>query len=332
MNKHYNKEEAGHRLTELSKERVVDNDSGKNFIAAVPEKRWPAGIHVEMIGTPPSLRLTRQTDDGDKEELVFTVQGILLKKDLPPVDKPLGKNTRIAFLNQQVILTGLGCEIFGRALKGLDGVDNQFRRNLDEEDVEHHKVGTTVDGHEAIELSNRYVTCKGATNGVGEVGMDDIVDPKGYLLALMSDKYIRTEENVVEYYELLDAEADGAQTYSRAPPKRFKKGDIVEAQFSLSCVSLGQRSGNKWRMVGVLRSLTLLDGKYTEEATQAERDNFKRGIGEKLGYTGREESKVATSAAVLKRKVGHGTTMVSETKATDGTGDIFIPDAKKKME
>ncbi|KAL0061901.1 hypothetical protein AAF712_011277 [Marasmius tenuissimus] len=222
--------------------------------------------------------------------------------------------------------------MFGRALKGLDAVDNQFRQNLDEGDVEHHKVETTVDGQEAIELSNRYVTCKGATNGVAEIGMDNIIDPRGYLSALMNDKYIRTEENVVEYYELLETGVEGTRAYGRAPPKRFKKGDIVEAQFSLSCVSLGQRSGNKWRMVGVLRSLTLLDGRYTEEATQAERDDYKRGAGEKLGYTRRDESKVATSAGVLKRKIGHGTAMEYETKTTDDSGDIIIADAKKKLD
>ncbi|KAK1222950.1 hypothetical protein PQX77_014186 [Marasmius sp. AFHP31] len=331
MNVHYKKEDAGRRLTELSNERVTDNISGKNFIAAVPGKRWPVDIQVEMIGTPPSLRLIKQTDEGEKEELVFTVQGVLLKKDLPPVDKPLGK---IAFLNQQIVLIGLGCEMFGRALRGLDAVDVQFRRNLDEEDVEQHKVGTTVDGHEAIELSNRYVTCKGATNGVAEVEMDNVIDPKGYLSALMSDKYIRTEENVVEYYELLDDEAEGEQTYANAPPKRFKKGDLVEAQFSLSCVSLGQRNNNKWRMVGVLRSLTLLDGKFTEDATQAERDTFKKDNGKKLAFAGRasEESEVPTSAAILKRKIGHGTSMGSQFKTTDMNGDVIIPDAKKKLD
>ncbi|KAL0060506.1 hypothetical protein AAF712_012696 [Marasmius tenuissimus] len=272
-------------------------------------------------------------DNGEKEELVFTVQGVILKKDLPPVDKPLGK---IAFMTQQIVLTGLDCEIFNKASRGLDVVESQFRRNLDEEDVDLHKVGATVDGYQAIELSNRYVTCKGATNGVTEVEMDEVIDPKGYLTALMNERYVRTEENVVEYYELVDGDGGGVKTYVKCPPKRFKKGDLVEAQFSLTCVCLGQRNANKWRMVGVLRSLTLLEGRYTEEAAQAERDSFKKQGGDR-GAIGsgnpNVRSESTTSAKSLKRRVGHGTSLENQTRMMiDRNGNITIDNEKEKTD
>ncbi|KAL0058719.1 hypothetical protein AAF712_014602 [Marasmius tenuissimus] len=222
-------------------------------------------------------------------------------------------------------------------MEGLDVVEAQFRRSLDDGEIEHHRVGKTVDGYKAMELSNRYVTWKDSTSGAEEVELGDDVDPRGFLSKLMGEKYVRTEENVVVYYELVQDGDDNAERYIECSPKRFKKGDIVEAQFSLSCVSLGQRNGNKWRMVGILRSLTLLDGKFTEDAIKAEKESLKGQADERGGL--KKGSRMGISAPSLKRRVGHarysnsmtGTGDVEGT-ATTGGGDVIFAEAKEKVD
>ncbi|KAL0566697.1 hypothetical protein V5O48_015311 [Marasmius crinis-equi] len=258
------------------------------------------------MGSPRALRLLKKDAGGiEDEELVFTVQGALAKKELPPIDKPLSQNTRLALLSQYISLCGLGSEVFDDAVKGLEIVEDQFRRNLDDNEMTDHVIVGAIRQHQTIDLANRYVTCKNATNGSAEVELDNAVDPNGHIAKLIlreDGKYVRTEENVVEFYERT-RETDGRWSYVRLNPKKFKVGDIVEAQFSLSCVSLGHRHGNKWRMVGILRCLTLLDGSFTEAAVKAKREADRS---EREAKTAKRKTISAQAkAGPVKRRVGY---------------------------
>ncbi|KAL0572248.1 hypothetical protein V5O48_009710, partial [Marasmius crinis-equi] len=221
MDPYYKSSEAANRLAEIAEDQISREYSDRDFIATVAVRwksygkskgkthiyqaqPWPKKLCIEEVGKPPSYRLISRSPGEPDEEIVFIIHGILSKKDLPPIDKALGKNTKAGYMSQQIILTGLGTSLFGNAMEGIKAVEKQFRRNFDDEEMEAHNIFGTSDGFLTIELSNRYVTSVHATNGLPPVELGTDIDPKGYLAKAMGDKYIRTEENIVQFFELND--------------------------------------------------------------------------------------------------------------------------------
>ncbi|KAL0058318.1 hypothetical protein AAF712_015013 [Marasmius tenuissimus] len=289
MDTNYDIASAAARLTEISNTRI-SNMKDTVFAASVGTNAWPSGLEVKNMGDPPSLRLIA-TEDQDSVELVLSVQGILVAKALPPITRPFGRKTKVAFLKQSVELCGFGSPIFENAISGIEQIDNRFRRSVNDSDFEEHRLLKWDGKHRTLELSNRYVTHAESTNGTTVVEVDRGIDPNGHLRALMGRTHVRTEDNVVEFYGLAD---EGTNTHIKIDPTAIKVGDIVEAQFSISSVFLGKRGGGKWRTVTTLRAVTHLDGQFTEAAITTRK---------------REEaaSKVTSSSDVasLKRKVGY---------------------------
>ncbi|KAL0577044.1 hypothetical protein V5O48_004948 [Marasmius crinis-equi] len=297
----YKKNEAATRLAELAEDQISRQYSDRDFIATVAAQPWPVRLCIDKVGDPASFRLiSRKTGEPD-EEIVFILHGILAKKDLPPIEKALGKNTKAGYMSQQVVLTGLGASVFDNAMEGIKAVEKQFRRNFDDDELETHSIFGTSEGFSTIQLSNRYVTSVHAANGLPTIVLGPDIDPKGHLARAMGDKYVRTDENVVQFFEL----AEQGSSYETTSAKRIKKGDIVEAQFSLSCVSLGPKRNNRWRMMGVLRSLTMLDRTYSEDAVDAR--GAQRQNESQLGNaSGRAGAGDGANIKQLRRRVGHG--------------------------
>lgn len=46
---------------------------------------WADSIKVQAMERPKTWRLVGEDGDGQKEEIVFSLQGSLLDKDLPPI-------------------------------------------------------------------------------------------------------------------------------------------------------------------------------------------------------------------------------------------------------
>ncbi|KAL0563193.1 hypothetical protein V5O48_018882, partial [Marasmius crinis-equi] len=189
-------------LAEIAEDQILREHSDRDLIATVAAQPWPKKLCIEEVGKPPSYRLISRSPGKPDKETVFIVHGILSRKDLPPIDKALGKNTKAGHMSQQVILTGLGTSLFGNAMEGIKSVEEQFHRNFDDKEMEAHNIFGTSDGFLTIELSNRYMTSIHATNRLPPVNLGPDIDPRGYLAKVMGDKYIRTEENVVQFYEL----------------------------------------------------------------------------------------------------------------------------------
>ncbi|KAL0574859.1 hypothetical protein V5O48_007099 [Marasmius crinis-equi] len=204
MDEHYKSIEAAARVTELAESQITQHHSERDFIAAVTSQPWPDHLHVERVGRPASYRLIAKETGQPDEEIVFIMHGVLVRKDLPPIEKALGKNSKAGYMSQQVVLSGLGSAVFDRAMDGINAVEKQFRRNLDDDEVETHKIFGTLDGHTTIELSNRYVTSIHATNGLPAIELERDIDPEGYLARAMGGKYVRTEENRVQFFEVTE--------------------------------------------------------------------------------------------------------------------------------
>ncbi|KAK7035549.1 hypothetical protein VNI00_011842 [Paramarasmius palmivorus] len=143
--------------------------------------------------------INRSTDSDEKEELVFTVHGIVLQCDLPPIVKPLTKNSSAKHVQQRVVLTGLNTPTFDKAIQGLMRIDDHLRSNIREEG--------TLDflgeqgSHTTLEVSNRYFTSKRVAKNEDHIPFSSVLDPKGILEEMRGESLIHTAENQVEYYE-----------------------------------------------------------------------------------------------------------------------------------
>ena len=131
----------------------------------------------------------------------------------------------------------------------------------------------------AIEITNRFFTLlKDAGCNPISVPFEKGVNPKGYLAAALSGgDLVYTEENKVTYYKRLTDMINQKRWVANAQrkvkiltrickfesvnPKIFQVGDTVEAQISFVATPL-QNGKQKLRVV--LRSLALLDGKFSQ--------------------------------------------------------------------
>ena len=151
------------------------------------------------------------------EEMIFTVQGILCEKDLPPLtEKPtyvaiiveteevftMSHRTtpeRYKFLRQGVTITGLGTPMFEKAAEAAQEVYEVLKREFLEGQLESWTAGD-FRGHYALGISNCYFTpAKDAKNMV-HIPFDSVVDLRGILANMAKAGYIHGEENVVQYY------------------------------------------------------------------------------------------------------------------------------------
>ncbi|KAF8873003.1 hypothetical protein BD779DRAFT_1452340, partial [Infundibulicybe gibba] len=195
------------------------------------------------------------------EEAVFTIQGVLVVKDLPPIqEKPPQATTRYRYLRQGITITGLGSPTFEYAINAAVDISRMFDRQFPEGKMEPWTAPTTDEGQSCIELSNRYFTPKRDAPRMIHIPFPESVDPHGILERMTKGEYIHGEENVVEYYTC-SREGSGEERFQAAKPHVFRIGDLVEAQVSFAVVPL---KGGKCKMLCILRSIALLDGQFVQ--------------------------------------------------------------------
>ncbi|KAK7049468.1 hypothetical protein VNI00_005499 [Paramarasmius palmivorus] len=225
-------------------------------------------------------------EDTVEEEIVFTVHGIVFHCDLPPITRPFAKSTSPRHLQQKIVITGLGTPTFNKAVDGLTRIDSLLRLNIREGPK---SLATNIGGYPTLAIANRYFTSKKIANEDEHVPFTQDVDPKGILDAFRGDTLVHTSENEVWYYRKQTLPS-GDHHFTKVQPANIKAGDIVEVQFTVTLVESAKKKTpsskpNSFTKL-ILRSITLLDDTYSENARVAEpliptpsRRTLKRKIG-----------------------------------------------------
>ncbi|KAK7017882.1 hypothetical protein VNI00_018557 [Paramarasmius palmivorus] len=279
---HYDFAEARLRLDKLTESRE-NLCSPNSMLAGVAQAPWPEDVKVMELGVPKVHRLV-SVENGDAEEMVFRLPGILVAKELPPIEKPMGKNTKAKYLKQSVTVAGLGNSAFTQSVQALSILDAAFGRWLGTDNIQPNAIVSSFRGNLAIQASNRYFTPALLARAGDEpiVDLEQHVDPKGILRKLAGDEYVHLSENQVIYTTITKTE-HGKDRYNvipftivtkvahlldsnlSLPPRSFQLGDIVELLVSVLAVKVDMRTG-KYRMVCTLRAISLLDGSISEIA------------------------------------------------------------------
>ncbi|KAF8896010.1 hypothetical protein BD779DRAFT_1466051 [Infundibulicybe gibba] len=305
MDNTYDVENSRNALEQLASQSKGIEDRGLANMAK--NDKWMDQLRIECLEEPKTWRLLVATSsDGalpTVEEAVFTIQGVLMAKDLPPIQEKLSQAAaRCRYLRQGVTITGLGSPTFELAMNVAVEISRMFDRQFPEGKMEPWGPSTTEMEQSCIELSNRYFTPKRDAPRMSHIPFSAAIDPEGILESIAKAGYIHGEENMVDYYTC--SHENGGEKFRKAGPQVFRIGDLVEVQVSFTVVPL---KAGKRKMLSVLRSIALLDGQFSQ----------KRVMTKKIS----EGTKVT-----LKRRVGYNTAEGSSEKKGNMDVDQRVPD------
>ncbi|KAF8716420.1 hypothetical protein AX14_012357 [Amanita brunnescens Koide BX004] len=187
-------------------------------------------------------------DPANVEEVIISLQGVLWKHDLPPFMEKIHPNSpKVKFLRQSVTLTGFGTSTFENSIKALDEVLHFFDRHIPENKLDECTIIDRCGDYVGIHLMNRYFTPQRESSNEAHIPFEPMVDPSGLLANL---------------------EKEGLLT-----PVRFRIGDIVEAKATLVLIPL---RGGHFKLLAILRSLTIMDTSYTQIVQVSANNRIKR--------------------------------------------------------
>ncbi|TFK62338.1 hypothetical protein BDN72DRAFT_777190 [Pluteus cervinus] len=214
---------------------------------------WENTYSLKFTDHPTSWRLVNQTRE-DAEEVVFTLQGVIEAKNLPPImDKSTIPRNKAQFLNQSLTLNGLGTPTFDLTMAALREMYPVICRQFPE-----GRVTGTFMSESNLTLSNRFFTQRSEAGQMQSVPFERNVDPKNILMHVLSPSLIHTAENEVQYFAR-QSDLGKIFKYLNADPQIFRIGDIVEVQFSLVVYRM---RGDNYVCKPMLYSIALLEGKY----------------------------------------------------------------------
>ncbi|KAK7019817.1 hypothetical protein VNI00_017906 [Paramarasmius palmivorus] len=193
-------------------------------------------------------------------------------------------------LQQRVLLTGLNTSTFTDALEGLAIMNNVLRLNVRDDNPK--PLAVVVDGFTALDISNRYFTSRRFAQEDEHIPFSTDIDPNGILEGLRGHSMVHTSDNVVEYYQRV--EANGVHRFNKIRPAQIKKGDIVEIQCTLTLVEFRvndyKQARTEYNTKLVLRSITLLDRSFSEKMRLANTSMTKApSIKRRIGHFDEEE-------------------------------------------
>ncbi|KAH7877447.1 uncharacterized protein C8R40DRAFT_1168182 [Lentinula edodes] len=141
--------------------------------------------------------------------------------------------------------------MFARALNGLACVE--FKN---------------VNNRRAVELGNRMFTPRNQAPEMEWVDIDRQVDMHGAMHRVRNSDLglVHGEENVVLYGEEFTSE-EGKKRTETINPQKFHVGDIIDVGFSMIGIEGNSKTISKAKLL--LRSVTLLDGRFTQEWIKA---------------------------------------------------------------
>ncbi|KAF7977179.1 hypothetical protein HWV62_4623 [Athelia sp. TMB] len=260
------------------------------------DQALPSEISTLTTDVPKSMRLiTQSSAEGECEESVLRVQGVLCQVQMPPIraDAPLPDKGEARFMKQSIRLTGLGTEHFKSAIDGLANVAIFMGESLERGDIESW-TPARYRCWQAIEVSNRYFVHQNSEGDMISVPLTADVDPDGVLAKAAGDDWVHAEDNRVGYFRC--AEKNGKNKYTPIKPGEFKIGDLVEVQLSVIAVKRRVR-GDVYSMKLVLRAITMLNDGYTRAARTSRMQQAasvptspSRGVKRTVGYMHDEEA------------------------------------------
>ncbi|EAU85054.2 hypothetical protein CC1G_04150 [Coprinopsis cinerea okayama7 len=271
MNVHYQTASAAAELEQLALERTGHRLAGQQ-LATLDHKRVHSELTTSYFANDRTWRMIQRSDEGPTtSEMVWHLQGILMKKDLPPFDAAIRPNmkAKARYLRQGVTIGGFSTPTFSRAAENISEIYSVFSRCVKEGSLAPSDVVTTSPNGVSISASNRYFTSR-SDDPQGQaytIGFD--IDPNGTLTQVAGDRYFYGEDNIVYYLEKIENTETGTGNASLQSksigPVKIREGDIVEIQVTFMLVPM---KGNKWRMNAVLRCITILDASFALEATR----------------------------------------------------------------
>ncbi|KAF8240200.1 hypothetical protein L208DRAFT_1234455 [Tricholoma matsutake] len=196
--------------------------------------------------------------EGEVQEAIFTVQGVLTEFQLPPLEKILSMQpAKYHYLCQSITMSGLDTPFFSEAVMVVNEIYGMFDRAFS-----HAALGpwNLTDCHgPSIEASNRYFTPVRQGLALVSSPFQENVNPCGVLAKMEASpgaQCVHTEDNEVEYWHAF-RETNGRYRYG---PSSFRKGDIVEAQLSFVIIPIKEDpvKGKQYKMLVVLWSMALL--------------------------------------------------------------------------
>ncbi|TFK58007.1 hypothetical protein BDN72DRAFT_782633, partial [Pluteus cervinus] len=214
---------------------------------------------------PSSWRLVKQ-GEGEGEEVVFTLQGAIEEKNLPPmVEDPKIPRNKAQYLTQSITLSGLGTLTFEESMTALSEAYTVFSRQFPEGRLMPLQCNPSSWGlGKSLVLSNRYFTKRSEGPQMKSIPFPAAVDPRKILTKYLTSTLIHTEENDVQYY-VRHSDLGRNHKYHIAAPQNFRIGDIVEVQFSLVVY---QMRTEHYVLKPMLYSLALLDAKFANVSSK----------------------------------------------------------------
>ncbi|TFK59185.1 hypothetical protein BDN72DRAFT_906086 [Pluteus cervinus] len=265
MDTRYNVAEARISLESYEISEKIPNNT---YLVDVPKDTslWLDNFSVVEISEPRCWRLTRILDNGESEEAVFSLHGIVVGKDLPPVTELQKMATRShPFLRQSVTLSGLDSTKFETAVDRIHDIYNKYRRFFPENQLlPWNDLHCTITTGRTLTFSNRYFTRRNEAPTLRAIPFTEEVDPKGLLTKLITGHLFHCSDNEVSYYTRYKDDEDKL-VHDFVGPQTFRTGDIVDVQFSV--VVYRMRTGEHV-MKAMLFSIALVNGKYSDEYSQ----------------------------------------------------------------
>ncbi|KAF8972598.1 hypothetical protein BDZ97DRAFT_1649572, partial [Flammula alnicola] len=215
---------------------------------------------------PQAWRLTEYNPtEGNMEEIVFKLQGIVCGKMLPPVSKPIttaAMARQRPYIRQAVTVTGLGCDFFDSSRRGIEELYILYANNFPVDSLDGWQCGT-YENFSSIDVHARYFSrITNNNDGADAVPFNSMVDPDGTLNSMIGDGYYHGPENMVEYRSRCIGR-DEAVKYTHISPATIRIGDIVELSVTFAVFPCKDK---RYKMVPQLRGVLLLNQEARDKA------------------------------------------------------------------
>ncbi|KAJ7592734.1 hypothetical protein C8J56DRAFT_1045207 [Mycena floridula] len=186
-------------------------------------------------------------------EVMLFCTGIIMDKETLLITKAITKDRMKG--HRQIKLTGYGSDAFKATVDGIQQVLAKFERSFPEDSVTPWSPGQTDERELVLEISCKTLMHVADHGELDIVPIDDAVDPNGHIRAVMGDKFVHTEDNIVECFRMEDGK-DGKAKYETMNIVELRKGNVVEAKFCL--VAFPTFEPDVYKVLPVLQGITLL--------------------------------------------------------------------------
>ncbi|KAF8548668.1 hypothetical protein OG21DRAFT_1526337 [Imleria badia] len=234
-------------------------------------KKW----YTSPVNKDNASRMVVQDDEsGEIDELILTIQGYLIKKDLPPIQTMPRGPAMAKYIKQSATIVGLGLATFDNTVLTIRTVHLLLTHNYTQGKLQPWKLDTYKNQH-IIDLGNRYLTSRQCQLNSAIILFKPGVNSNGILrvACLAADEYSHLEENKVTYrkpntgYTKIAEKLIGRKQGPHVRPIRVQTRGraLVKANFSVVAYPFNQQT---MRMHLILRLLALIHGGLSTEADQ----------------------------------------------------------------